>query len=80
MVMVVKRTTSFPLTISQCQKKICWLVATMLKLQEPVFVLGTVAPNGRPAFCIQARSLPMYTQNISFSTHHIESLDACMEH
>jgi hypothetical protein len=25
-------------------------------------------------------SLPMQTQNISSSTHHIESLDTCMEH
>jgi hypothetical protein len=80
MVMVVKLTTSFPLTISQCQKKICWLVATMLKLQEPVFVLGTVAPDGRPAFCIQAPSLLMHTQNIFFSTHQIEYLYAYMKH
>jgi len=38
--MVVKLTTSFPLTISQCQKEdllVNWLVGTMLKLQEPVF-------------------------------------------
>ena len=47
MVMVVKLTTSFPLTISQWRKKICWLVGTMLKLQEPVRVLRTVDPDGR---------------------------------
>jgi hypothetical protein len=71
MVMVVKLTTSFPLTISQCQKKICWLVATMLKLQEPVFVLGTVAPDGVRHFAFRPRSLPMHIQNIFFFTHRI---------
>jgi hypothetical protein len=29
---------------------------------------------------LRPRSLPMHTPNISFSTHHIESLDACMKH
>jgi hypothetical protein len=29
---------------------------------------------------IRPRSLPMQTQNISSSTHHIESLDICMKH
>jgi hypothetical protein len=28
----------------------------------------------------QPRSLPMQIQNISSSTHHIKSLDVCMEH